>query len=77
MTQNSNTPKQPSVQELMRLAASPAGQQLINLMRQQGGSELEKAVTQASAGDYTQAKRLIDKMMADPQAIKLLNELGG
>lgn len=64
------------MQELLRMAASPAGQQLIAMMRQQGGSDFQKAMNNAAAGDYTQAKQAIEKMMSNPQAQKLLRELG-
>ena len=64
------------MQEILRMAASPAGQQLIAMMRSQGGSELQQAMSNAAAGDYTQAKRAIEKLMTDPQAQKLLKELG-
>ena len=64
------------MQEILRMAASPAGQQLIAMMRSQGGSELQQAMSNAAAGDYQQAKRAIEKLMTDPQAQKLLKELG-
>ncbi|MBR4290263.1 MAG: hypothetical protein IKT52_06460 [Oscillospiraceae bacterium] len=64
------------MQEILRMAASPAGQKLIAMMQQQGGGELQKAMEQASNGDYTQAKRAIETLMRDPQAQKLMKELG-
>ena len=71
-----NFPNNFSMQEIMRLATSPAGQQLIAMMQQQGGSEFQKAMAKAAAGDYSQAKRAIETMMADPKAQQLLKELG-
>ena len=71
-----NIPNNFSMQEIMRLATSPAGQQLIAMMQQQGGSEFQKAMAKAAAGDYSQAKRAIKTMMADPKAQQLLKELG-
>ena len=72
----SNLPNQISMQEILRLASSPAGQQLIGLMKQQGGSEFQKAMSSAASGDYSQAKLAIERMMADPKAQQLLKELG-
>lgn len=66
-----------SVQDAMRLAATPAGQQLIALLRQQGGGELQKAMDSAQSGDYTQIKRALEGMMKNPQAQKLLKQLRG
>ena len=71
-----NLPNNYSMQDILRLASSPAGQQLIALMQQQGGSDFQKAMFSAAGGDYTQAKRAIESMMSDPQAQKLLKELG-
>lgn len=76
MENKSELPGGISMQEVLRMAASPAGQQLIAMMRRQGGSDFQKAMNNAAAGDYTQAKQAIEKMMADPQAQKLLRELG-
>ena len=70
-------PKDLSMQEVLRLASSPAGQQLIAMMRQQGGSDFQKAMASAATGDYSQAKRAIEAMMADPKAQQLLKQLGG
>lgn len=64
------------IQEAMRLAATPAGQQLIAMLRAQNGDALQSAMSGAAAGDYTQAKRIIESMMSNPQAQQLLKELG-
>ena len=76
MDLNSGLPNQISMQEVLRIAATPAGQQLIALMRQQGGKELQKAMDTASSGDYTQIKRAIENLLQDPKAQQLLKELG-
>ena len=76
MEQNSKLPDQLPMQEILRLAASPAGKQLIALMQQKGGNDLQIAMKQAAAGDYTQAKRTMESVLSDPEAQKLLKELG-
>ena len=76
MENNPNLPNHISMQEVLRMAASPAGQQLIAMLRKQSDSEFQAAMTSAAAGDYTQAKQAIEKLMTDPQARKLLNQLG-
>lgn len=77
MEQNPKMPNQPSMQEMLRMAASPAGKQLIALMQQKGGEDLQKAMKLAVTGDYTQAKKTMESVLSDPQAQKLLKELGG
>lgn len=70
-------PDQLPMQEALRLAQTPAGQQLIAMIRQQSGSEFQQAMELASKGDYSQVKLAIDRILTDPQARKLLKELGG
>lgn len=65
----------PEMSELLRLAQSPAGQQLIALLQQSGGSELQDALTKASAGDYVQAKKSMSSLLASPEIQKLLKQL--
>lgn len=65
-----------SIQQAMQLAQSPAGQQLISLLRSSGGKEFQDAMAKAAAGDYTQAKNLISSMRSDPEMQKLLEQLG-
>ena len=76
MENKNNTPNPFSIQEAMRLANSPEGKQLIALLRQQNGSDLQNAMNRASAGDYAQAKKMIESMLSDPDAQKLLKQLG-
>ena len=44
MDQNSKLPNGISMQEVLRLAASPAGQQLIALMQEKGGTKFAQAI---------------------------------
>ena len=66
-----------STEDIMRLAQSPAGQQLIALLRQGDTAKLQQAVTQAQSGDYTNASQTLNDLLSSPQAQKLLNQLGG
>lgn len=76
MEQNSKLPNQLPMQEMLRFAASPAGKQLLALMQQKGGNELQKAMGLAAAGDFSQAKQLMESVLSDPQAQNLLKEFG-
>ena len=69
-------PEKPSMQDILRMAQSPAGQQLIKMLQQKGGQELQQAIAKAAAGDYTKAKETLSDLMNDPQAKKLLDEMG-
>lgn len=65
------------IQEAMKLAQSPAGQQLIKLLQETGGQDLRSAMEKAAAGDYSQAKQAISALMNNPEAKKLLKQMGG
>lgn len=65
-----------SVQEAMRLAKSPAGQQLLALLQQQNSPALQQAAQQASQGDYTQASQTLQQLLTSEEAKRLLSQLG-
>lgn len=64
------------IQEVMRLAKSPAGQQLLALLQQQNSDAMRSAMRSAASGDYDHAKKIIESMLSDPQAQQLLKQLG-
>ena len=63
-----------SMQEALRLANSPAGQQLLAMLRSAG--RLEQAGQQARTGNYAQALAGIEDILSTPEGKKLLKELG-
>lgn len=65
-----------SMQEAMRLAGTPAGQQLIQHLQQSGGESMQQAMNSAVAGDYEEAKKLLSKILSTPEARKLMEQLG-
>lgn len=65
-----------SMQEALRLAKSPAGQQLLAMLRQADQGTLQQAMQQASAGDYDLAKTSLQDILSSPEAKALLQELG-
>ena len=69
MQENSN---QFLIQEALRLAKTPTGQQLLALLQKNGGSDLNAAMNRAAAGDYDQAKQALSALLSDPEAKKLL-----
>ena len=66
-----------SMEEVLKLAKSPAGQQLMAMLRQQDSAKLEQAAAQAKAGDYSQASQTLSAMLSSPEAQKLMKQLGG
>lgn len=60
-----------------QLAGTPEGQQLTALLRQLDGCDLQQAMDRASAGDLSAARAVLSQLMKDPQARKILEQLGG
>jgi hypothetical protein len=66
-----------SMQEALRLVESPAGQQLLALLRHSDSTQLQKAADQAAAGDYANARQALAPLLNSPQVQALLKQLGG
>ncbi len=66
-----------SMQEAMRLAKSPAGQQLLAMLRSADSDALSQAMHQASAGDYAKASQTLSALISSPEAQALIKQLGG
>lgn len=66
-----------SIAEAKRLAGTPAGQQLIQLLQQQNAQALQNAAQAASQGDYTKLKAVLGPMLNSEDVQKLLRQLGG
>ena len=65
-----------SIQDAMNLAKSPAGQQLLTLLRQADQDTLQKAMAAANAGDYAKAARTLNSVIT-PQMRKIAKDLEG
>ena len=66
-----------SMQDIMRLAATPAGQELLNYLQKKNQKQLQMAIAHAVSGNMDQAKALLSEMIGDPESQKLIRQLGG
>lgn len=66
-----------SIQDAMRLASTPAGQELLALLRRGDTASFRQAAQAASAGDQAQAQQLLSGFLRDPEVQRLLSQLGG
>lgn len=66
-----------SMQEALRLAKSPAGQQLLALLRDTDADALNTAASQAGAGNVEQAMKTLSSLLSSPEAKDLMQQLGG
>lgn len=61
--------------QIMKLAQSPAGQQLFALIQKKSRGELEQAMDKANAGDYSGARDALSSLLSSPEAQKLIKQL--
>ena len=66
-----------SMEQAARLASTPEGQQIINLIRSQQGANLNSAIAKANAGDYGELQKSVQQLLSTAEAQKLLKKLGG
>ena len=64
-----------SIQQAAKLSQSDAGQQLFALLQRDHGDQLQSAMEQAKAGDYTKVKETMQSLLASEQAQELLKKM--
>ena len=65
-----------AIQKAIQLSKTAEGEQLIRLLQQTGGTDLEDAMKNAAAGDYSQAKQILSQLMKNQEVKKLLENFG-
>ena len=66
-----------SIREAQRLAKTPEGQRLMQLMQQEDTGQLQKAMELAGAGNYKAAGDILGPLLSSPEVQALLRQLGG
>lgn len=77
MRNSPEQPKQPSMQDILRLAQTPEGQKIISILKNQNDPEMKQAMAKAAQGDYSQAKDKLTALLSDEEMQRLLSKLGG
>ena len=65
-----------SIQEAKRLAQTPEGKKLMAMLQQKDDGKLQKAMAEASAGNYKEAGSLLSSLLSSPEAQQLIRKLG-
>lgn len=65
-----------SVKEAQRLAKTPEGQKLMQLLQQKDSGQLQQALEKASAGNYKEAGSILQALLSSPEAKALIQQLG-
>ncbi len=70
-----NNPNQFSMEDAIRLAGTPAGKQLLNLLKSNTDADMKTARKAVESGDYEQAKKSLSSLLQSPDVQKLLKEM--
>ena len=65
----------PDMNQLMKLASSPAGQKLLALLHSDKSLDLQKLARSATAGNMEEAKSQLAGILASEEAAELLKQL--
>ena len=66
--------QEPDLTQLLKLARSPEGQQLMTLLRS-GGADPAEAARLAAQGDWDQARQRLSSLLSTPECQALLRQL--
>ena len=65
------------LEDAMKLAATPKGQQILRQLQAQHGSVIQSAIQQAQSGNYEQVKQMLTGLLESPEGKALLDKLRG
>ena len=68
---------QNAMEQAMALANSSAGKQLLKMLRQSSGADLENIKAAAAAGDYALLQRNLSGFLENPEVQRLMQQMGG
>ena len=66
-----------SMDEVMRIAKSPAGQQVLAALQKLDSGKLQQVADKASAGDYGSAQKMLQSLLGEEQSNEMAKKLGG
>ena len=66
-----------SIKQAQRLAATPEGQKLMDMLRQKDSGQLQQAMDRAASGNYKEAGKILQSLLSSPEAQQLMKQLGG
>lgn len=66
-----------NLSELMKIANSTAGKELLSLVQQNKDAQFDEAMLEAQRGNFSQAQALISKILSTPEAETLMKKIRG
>lgn len=77
MQNPSDIPQGLPLDKIMKFAATPQGQALLSQLQQQHSTEMDSAIAQAQAGDYSAVKQTMAAFLASPAGQELMQKMRG
>ena len=71
-----SNPKNFSPEDAIKLAKTPEGQQLIEMLKKTNTAAIQNAMKQASAGNMDKVRQTLESLLNTPEIQKLLHQLG-
>ena len=68
-------PNSVSMDDALRMAATPAGKELINLLKANTSSDMDSARKAVASGDYEAAKASLSSLLQSADIQKLLRQM--
>ena len=77
MQNQSDIPQGLPLDKIMKFAATPQGQSLLAQLQQQHSKEMDSAIAQAQAGDYSAVKQSMASFLSSPAGQELMQKMRG
>lgn len=69
--------KDDKLDELYRIANSPAGKELQEYVKKHSTPQMNEAMHQAETGDYSQLKEYLEKLLSSPEGADIMRRIRG
>lgn len=66
-----------SMEDVMRIAKSPAGQQVLAALQAVDSEKLQQVASKASAGDFGSAQKMLQSLLGEDKSSEMAKKLGG
>lgn len=70
-------PQRPNMEDIISMANSPSGKQLMDLICSDPDPHFQTAIRQAESGDYSNLQTIVQKLLASPETADLIQKMRG
>lgn len=66
-----------NLEKLYSIANSPAGKELLDYVKKNNSPQMNEAMKKAEAGDFSQAKEMLEKLLSSPEGANIMRKIRG